>query len=364
MLNINQTENADYRVKINIRNERLLRAIENKGFPSVRQFCFYVGENYEAINKIIRGAEKPLKDNGELKPLVKTLLKHLDIKMEDAFTERQLEGFKRSTYTLKVGEKELMQIASPRNAEMNLIEQDVSNVLNKILTEQLNSREEKVVRLKMKDISFRDIGEMIGNISGTRTAQIFEKALRKLRKNDVAKKLIDAGVGDVFTKVDLSNKNLFKDKVKDLFINFDGFPKDLKQKIKNKAEEMNEVPFVINHFKLKNILQKGKKTFKNKMLFKVEQYYDQINFDRFMEYTVGILFKYDYLIDKLETRSVFKFSDRKNYVFYSYFNYKNLEDYLNRRISYFEKKEAIHEMNDIWMKGKKYFIERQSNEKD
>ena len=46
MLNINQTENADYRVKINIRNERLLRAIENKGFPSVRLFCFYVGENY------------------------------------------------------------------------------------------------------------------------------------------------------------------------------------------------------------------------------------------------------------------------------------------------------------------------------
>ena len=137
----------------------------------------------------------------------------------------------------------------------------------------------------------------------------------------------------------------------------------MKQKIKNKAEEMNEVPVVINHFKLKTTLKKGKITFERKMLFKVENYCDRMDPNQFVEYTVKILFKYDYLIEKLGTRSVFKFSDQKNYVHYKFFTSKSFKDYLNH-IPYYEKKNVTKEVEDIWIKGKNYFMERKQNEKD
>ena len=36
----------DYRVKITIRNNRLLKAIEEKGYSSVKQFCLKTGMTY------------------------------------------------------------------------------------------------------------------------------------------------------------------------------------------------------------------------------------------------------------------------------------------------------------------------------
>jgi hypothetical protein len=85
--------------------------------------------------------------------------------------------------------------------------------------------------------------------------------------------------------------------------------------------------------------------------------------NQFVEYAVKILFKYDYLIEKLGTRSVFKFSDQKNYVHYKFFTSKSFKDYLNH-IPYYEKKNVTKEVEDIWIKGKNYFMERKQNEKD
>ena len=52
----------DYRVKITIRNERLLAAIEGTGFESVAKFCAEHILDYNQTSEIIRGKLKPINE--------------------------------------------------------------------------------------------------------------------------------------------------------------------------------------------------------------------------------------------------------------------------------------------------------------
>src|SRR5210317_904831 len=100
----------DYRVKITIRNDRILSKIEELGFQSVMQFCKHTGMAYTYINNVINGKISPLREKGELRDVVKILLENLDMEVEDAFTERQLQGFAKNSFETKVKEKQLLQM--------------------------------------------------------------------------------------------------------------------------------------------------------------------------------------------------------------------------------------------------------------
>jgi DNA-directed RNA polymerase sigma subunit (sigma70/sigma32) len=139
----------DYRIKITIRNDRLLNAIEDKGIPSVKQFCTLYQLNYNSIVKIISGKIKPLNNLGKPIRLVEQIIDILDISLEDAFTERQLKGFSKTNYEISVAEKELKQLVNPvKNQEQKIIEQDVKLKILEAFSKRLSPREEKLIRLK------------------------------------------------------------------------------------------------------------------------------------------------------------------------------------------------------------------------
>ena len=112
----------DYRIKITIRNDRLLSAIEGMGHESVMSFCKKYDLPYTSTNDIISGKKPPLKDDGSLTTRCKDLLEILGVSIEEAFTERQLEGFSKTTFETKVKEKDLLQIVNPaKNQEVRAI---------------------------------------------------------------------------------------------------------------------------------------------------------------------------------------------------------------------------------------------------
>ena len=88
---------SDYRVKITIRNDRILSKIEELGFPSVLKFCQHTGMQYGHTNDIISGKITPFYEVkgsgvcGEIRKNVKRLLETLDMTIEEAFTEQQLK---------------------------------------------------------------------------------------------------------------------------------------------------------------------------------------------------------------------------------------------------------------------------------
>lgn len=205
----------DYRIKITIRNDRLLTAIEDKGFVSVRQFCDKHVLDYQRTTEVIRGKLKPLDSKGRVIKIVEELLDILEISLQDAFTERQLQGFHKTSYQLHVHEKDLKKIINPaKNQEQKVIENDVKLKLSEIFTKILTPREEQVIRLAFGfdhgyEHTVDQIGQILG-VTGSRVGQIRAKAERKLRHPSVAGKIINTGFGEVYTKVKLTKEQLTK----------------------------------------------------------------------------------------------------------------------------------------------------------
>jgi len=191
----------DYRVKINIRNNRLLRAMEEKGYRSARQFCMGTGLNYSWLISLISGKIKPLRDNGTLSPHTIDLLSQLDLNLEDAFTERQLQGFKKHSFQMDMSESQMASISSlpTKNAELFLMEKDVSRVLSSIMAETLNPREEMIIRgFYFENKNTEDLAKEF-SITRSRVDQIIKKGLFKISTH--YKKLDQSGIKEVFPQV-------------------------------------------------------------------------------------------------------------------------------------------------------------------
>ena len=198
----------DYRVKVTIRNERLLSVMEEKGHESVAAFCKAYKLSACFIRDVINGRKPPLDRNKEILPTVKELLDILSLTVEQAFTPRQLQGFRKNTFEVKVEEKQLKQLVNPvRNHEMLMMEKDTSHTLNTMLGE-LNPREEKIVRMlhgigMKSDHTMEEVGLMF-KVTRSAIGAIHKRALRKLSHIKNLKKLQDAGADDVYGKLDLS----------------------------------------------------------------------------------------------------------------------------------------------------------------
>jgi RNA polymerase sigma factor (sigma-70 family) len=205
----------DYRIKISIRNDRLLSAIEEAGYKSARQFALQNAMEPEKVGRIIRGAEKPIDKHGNITKNCSEILSLLNKTLKECFTERQLEGFKNTTFETKIEEKDLKKLINPiKSHEVKVIEQDVKNNLYEIFSKHLTPREEKVLRMRFgiglnTDYTYEEIG-LSFCLSRERVRQIEQRALRKLKHPNVVNQLLSTGFNDIFTKVDVKMEQLNK----------------------------------------------------------------------------------------------------------------------------------------------------------
>jgi len=203
----------DYRVKITIRNDRLLKAIEDAGYKSSREFAIHNAINYERVGRLIRGAEKPIDKHGNVTKNCSEILSLLNKTLKECFTDRQLEGFKNSTFETKVDEIQLRQLVNPvKNQEVKIIEQDVKSSLSEIFSKYLTPREEKVLRMRFgigldTDHTYEEVG-LEFSVTRERVRQIEQRALRKMQHPNVKKKLLATGFYDIFGKVDVKPEQL------------------------------------------------------------------------------------------------------------------------------------------------------------
>jgi len=208
----------DYRVKITIRNERLLAAMEGMGYKSVAEFSRNQGLNGVKVREIFSGKIPPLDREGNPKELTKEILEILNLTIEKAFTEKQLKGFKKHTFEVKIEEEKLLQIISPaKNQEIKVIEQEVKSKLSEILS-TLTPREERIVRMRFgvgmnTDHTLEEVGLQF-SVTRDRIRQIEDKALRKLKHPTVAIKLMEAGAQDAFTRVNFKKLTAIENETK------------------------------------------------------------------------------------------------------------------------------------------------------
>ena len=207
---------SDYRVRISIRNERLLSAIEEAGYPSARQCSIANGYKDYVVGNLVSGVIKPLNPTtGKPTEFCKEILKILGKNIEDCFTPRQLQGFKKSSYQIKVNEKELKQLVSEhKNQGDTLLEADLDKKISEVLSTRLTPREEKIVRMhfglgKYKERTKTELAKYY-NLSDDRIGQILKKAIFKLQHVSSASLLLSTGFYDKFTKVDVDRAEISK----------------------------------------------------------------------------------------------------------------------------------------------------------
>ena len=197
----------DYRVKITIRNDRILSKIESE-YASVKNFCMAMNLDYQRITDLIRGTS-PINAKGEIKELVKKLMEVLGCTIDELFTEKQLKGFvSHNKFETKVDEEDLMKIKQDiKPLELGMMEQDVTKVLNKIFHKFLTPREERVIRMRFgigtwSDSTLAEVGLQF-EVTQERIRHIEQNAMKKLSSPEVINELRNAGIQDIFSKVDM-----------------------------------------------------------------------------------------------------------------------------------------------------------------
>ena len=210
----------DYRVKITVRNDRILSKIESE-YVSVRNFCMAMNLEYQRITDLIRGTS-PINAKGEIKELVKKLMEALGCTIEELFTEKQLKGFvSHNKFETKVDEKDLMKIKQDiKPLELGMMEQDVTKVLNKIFHKFLTPREERVIRMRFgigtwSDSTLEEVGLQF-QVTLERIRHIEQNAMKKLSSPEVIDELRNAGIQDIFSKVDIKGPLIKKREEKKL----------------------------------------------------------------------------------------------------------------------------------------------------
>ena len=205
----------DYRLKITIRNNKILSKMESLGYISVRKFCKEFNLDYQQTTEVINGKIKPLNDKGTIRKSCDQLLSILGLELHDAFTDRQLQGFNKTGFVFKIKEKEMLELVSPvQNQEIKVIEHDVQIKIAEAMDKRLNPRQKEILSLKYGfnghvEHTLDEIGKMFG-VSRERIRQIILKSERLLQHPIVMNDIINTGFADIYTKVNISREKIKK----------------------------------------------------------------------------------------------------------------------------------------------------------
>ena len=211
------SDEQPYRIKVSIRNNLLLSAIENLGFKSVAEFCRQNELTATQVSDFICFREKPINTDGEFTPSAKRLMEALGAAPTDLWTAEQLtlKARKNSIWFNSrdyypaqhaqaiLGGNILKLDSAVQGVDYELPEQPDETIEKKEFKEKIRNaldcltpREATVLEYRFglrdgSEYSLDEVGGML-NCTRERIRQIEAKALRKLRLK-WAKKVLDMG---------------------------------------------------------------------------------------------------------------------------------------------------------------------------
>lgn len=178
----------EFRLKVSVRNNLLLSAIEAQGYFSVAEFERACELGSGSINNLVAMREAPILQSGEFSLKAKLVMEVLGAAPTDLWTEQQLTIKLKTNSGERAIDANLVQhlleeknrndyLPSPEDL---LLAAETSAIVNEVLG-TLNPREKEVLHERFSNDSTLDEVGKIHGVHKERVRQIEAKALRKLR---------------------------------------------------------------------------------------------------------------------------------------------------------------------------------------
>lgn len=174
----------DYRVKIKVRNNRILKAMEEINAEPGQKWCEANSISYIVLNNLINMTSSPL--NGKTKELSITAIKLCELlfkSADDLWSNEQLRPLERNFTELEMSAEQVSGLLANQEEAIYIQDFDAQNFKD-VLRKQmdcLNSRERKVLNLRyFNELTLDEVAKTM-DVGKERVRQIEAKALRKLR---------------------------------------------------------------------------------------------------------------------------------------------------------------------------------------
>jgi RNA polymerase sigma factor (sigma-70 family) len=191
---------SDYRVRISVRNARLLRAIEHAGYKPGPQFAAAVGISYSgSLLPYLNLTRSPLNYEGLLRECAWALCDYLGTSPSDLWSDAQLQPLPKNHSSVDLDAESVQALISGAPAVDDPVRLASHAQARLLLEEAINSltpREANVIRERFfRGESLDEVAEKM-DVTRERIRQIESKALRKLRHESRIPRDL-AGIADV-----------------------------------------------------------------------------------------------------------------------------------------------------------------------
>lgn len=189
---------SEYRLKVSVRNNLILKAIEDHGYKSLMFFAKVNDLSYPALINMVGLKLPPLMTNGEFCVLAKQLMEILGAAPNDLWTDEQLTmKLQKNSSERSVGKEDFERLFNRvaqgqieyADPEDTVHQQELERILGEHL-ERLNPRYALLLRMRfglggLKEHSLEEIAIHFG-VTRERIRQIEAKALRMLKHPDMS----------------------------------------------------------------------------------------------------------------------------------------------------------------------------------
>jgi RNA polymerase sigma factor (sigma-70 family) len=176
-------EHKDYRVTVRIRNNNILKLIEDKGLPQYK-VASEIGISYVTLIRYINMAESPLDVKNSIKESALKICTYFGKSLDEVWSLEQLTPIESNTRELEYSYHELTRLENVSDPILSLENDQLKENIDFTLDTKLRPVESKILKLRFgfegDPLSLAQVGDMLG-VSRERVRQIEAKALRKLR---------------------------------------------------------------------------------------------------------------------------------------------------------------------------------------
>ena len=175
----------DYRLTIKVRNNRLLKAIEDSNKTPGCKWCAENGLCYKEVNNLINMTISPLNAEGGLRQNAERLCEVLGKLPEDLWSNEQLYPLEKNFSEMEMDYAQILALL-PQDQQSYLpdfseFERAQTKALLSKAVATLSPQEQKVLQMRFEDeFSLNECADRLG-VSNERVRQIESIAIKKMR---------------------------------------------------------------------------------------------------------------------------------------------------------------------------------------